>query len=86
MKRSLFRALAISIIGASFVGVSGVASARGWDDGRAREIHRAERKIDELKVARDRAQDHHNWREVRRIDAAIEHERYIIRRDRRHDW
>lgn len=85
MNTKMIRALALGLVCASLVGASTVASARGWDDWRQREIHRAERRIDELRRAKDRAVDHHNWREVHRIEVAIDRERDIIRRDREHD-
>lgn len=84
MKTNIFRSVVAGLAILSFVGASSSAMAGGWGDWRDREIHRAERRIDQLRVERDRAADHHRWREVKRIDAAIDHQRDIIRRDRRH--
>ncbi len=83
MKTKLFRVFALAVIGASFIGVSSVASAGGWENRHDREIHRAECRIDDLRVAKDRAADHHDWRAVRRIERDIDRQQDIIRHERR---
>jgi hypothetical protein len=82
MNKNLFRAITLGVLCASFIGASTAASAYGWGDGRQREIHRAERKIDHLRAAKDRALNHHNWQEARRLQAAIDRQKAIIRSDR----
>ncbi len=84
-KTKMIRTVVASLACLAFVGVSGMASAGGWDDRHDREIHRAERRIDELYRAKARAEDRHNWREVRRIESDIRREREILRRERDRD-
>ena len=84
MKSKSINWVTMTVLGALCIGMSSSASAGGWDDSRVREIHRAEIKIDDLRIQRDRAEDRHDWRRVHRLENEIDHLRDLIRRDR--EW
>ena len=82
MNTKLFRILTLAVIGASFTGASTVAKAGGWEDRYEAAIHRAERRIQELRSDKREAAEHHDWRAVKKIDRNIDHLYDVIKIDR----
>jgi len=77
MNRSIFRAIGLSVLCASFVGMTAVSA---FAQGHRREVRAAKADIAALKPMRDRAASHKNWAKVKRLDAQIAADRDVIRR------
>jgi len=89
MKTSLFKLITLGAICASITLVPAFASAQDHHNrGHEKIIRQAQREIDRLQEAKERARRHHDWKKVKMCDEGIAKEREVIRRaehmDHRH--